>query len=185
MKLEMKEWSPEEQIRGLFNRQIDMTFLTGANTPAGCDAIPIFRAQLYVAVPRDSVFAGQSQLRFEDLAKAHFIVSSRGFGSDIRDLIAKQLSELGFSPDVETYDVGREALMNMVGMNFGVSLTSDVSIGVTYPGVAFVPIAGELLPVNAVYSPENDNPALRRFLSLARTLAKEQSRDAPSQRPDL
>lgn len=82
-------------------------------------------------------------------------------------------------------DVSKEALMNLVGMGCGVALTSNVSIGVTYPGVTFVPINGEFLPCMLVWSPENDNPALRRFVSLAKVLAKQElARGAPSQTRD-
>ncbi|HEV2605571.1 MAG TPA: hypothetical protein VGU24_18140 [Microvirga sp.] len=50
--------------------------------------------------------------------------------------------------------------MAMVGLNFGVSLISGAEAGVSYPHVAFVPLAGEVLPFSAVWSPDNDNPAL-------------------------
>ncbi|CCG43002.1 hypothetical protein PHAMO_540002 [Magnetospirillum molischianum DSM 120] len=41
------------------------------------------------------------------------------------------------------------------------------------PGVACRPIAGESLFFYAVWLPTNDNPALRRFLSLAKVLSKQ------------
>ena len=60
------------------------------------------------------------------------------------------------------------------------TLTSEATIAVQYPGVTFRPIATtqDVLPFSAVWSPSNDNPALRRFLSLARSMS--QGRPAPA-----
>jgi hypothetical protein len=47
--------------------------------------------------------------------------------------------------------------------------------------VAFRPIEGDedKLPFSAVWLHDNDNPALRRFLSLARAMSKTNSRPDP------
>ena len=64
--------------------------------------------------------------------------------------------------------------MNLVGLGFGVSLVADHWRGVRYPNVAFVPIGDEeeKVPFSLTWRPENDNPALRRFVSLARVHAR-------------
>jgi len=36
------------------------------------------------------------------------------------------------------------------------------------PGITYRPIAGEMLPFSAVWSPANDNPSFRRLLSMAK-----------------
>jgi hypothetical protein len=68
--------------------------------------------------------------------------------------------------------------MNLVAMGLGVGLTSEATIATPFPKVVFRPIAGddELLHFNAAWLPHNDNPALRRFLSLARRTAKKKRR---------
>lgn len=74
--------------------------------------------------------------------------------------------------------------MAMVGLGFGVTLVSGAEAGVAYPHVAFVPLAGEVLPFSAVWSPDNDNPALRRLLSEARVQAKAMRPALPSRKVD-
>jgi hypothetical protein len=66
-------------------------------------------------------------------------------------------------------------------MGRGVSLTSEATIATSFPEVVFRPISGgdAMLQFSAIWWPGNDNPALRRFLSLARALAK-----AKRQRPN-
>jgi hypothetical protein len=52
--------------------------------------------------------------------------------------------------------------MAMFGLGFGLSAICSSEASVIYPGVTFVPL-------------DNDNPALRRFLSAARIQSREAS----------
>ena len=64
--------------------------------------------------------------------------------------------------------------MNLVGLKLGVSLVAEHWCGVSYPGVVFRPVGEpyERVRFSLVWRPENDNPALRRFVSLARVHAQ-------------
>ena len=63
--------------------------------------------------------------------------------------------------------------MHLVALGFGISIASEAATATRYPEVVFRPLATaeDMLPYSAVWLPGNDNPALRRFLSLARSLA--------------
>ncbi|HWJ71726.1 MAG TPA: hypothetical protein VNX29_01025 [Kaistia sp.] len=65
-------------------------------------------------------------------------------------------------------DVGREALLHCVGLGMGVTITTSADAVIGYPDVTFAEILDEPLPFSAFWSPRNDNPAFRRFLSAAR-----------------
>jgi DNA-binding transcriptional LysR family regulator len=73
-------------------------------------------------------------------------------------------------PAIQKLTVGRETLMHLVAMGRGVTITSEATLATAYPNVIFRPIAGadDTLQFSAVWLPGNDNPALRRLLSLAR-----------------
>jgi hypothetical protein len=62
-------------------------------------------------------------------------------------------------------------------MGFGATLTSESAVATPCGGVRFSPVAGDadLLPTVGVWLPGNDNPALRRFVSLARAMKKAQT----------
>jgi hypothetical protein len=64
--------------------------------------------------------------------------------------------------------------MHLVEMGRGVSLTSEATLATAFPDVVFRPISGAdaTLQFSAIWWPGTDNPALRRFLSQARALAK-------------
>jgi DNA-binding transcriptional LysR family regulator len=118
--------------------------------------------------------AAEKNALWATLKDEHFIVSSDEPGPEIHDFIVKQLSELGHQPKVERYQVGRETLIVLVGLGLGVSLISEAGSAPSYPGVVFRPLAdGEnLLPFCAVWALDSDNPALRRLLSMARTMSR-------------
>ena len=96
------------------------------------------------------------------------------------------------NPSVQKLDVGRETLMNLVSIGFGISLASEATTATLFPKVVFRPIVGndELLHFYAVWLAHNDNPALRRFLALARQLASKRRgttarSDGPQFRPPV
>jgi hypothetical protein len=74
--------------------------------------------------------------------------------------------------------VGRENLLNMVGMGFGVTLAATSTQGASYPAVIFVPLAegGEVFNSSVVWSTNNVNPALKRLLDLSASIAKTHQR---------
>jgi len=62
--------------------------------------------------------------------------------------------------------------MHVVADGADVTVVGEARAAEPFRGVVYRPIRGESLFFHAVWLPENDNPALRRFLSLARVLAK-------------
>jgi hypothetical protein len=86
------------------------------------------------------------------------------------------VAALGHSPSVERYGVGRETLMHLVALGICISFISEAGTGACYPEVVFWPLATaeDVLPYSAVWLPGNDNPAFRRFLSLARSMSSRQ-----------
>jgi Na+-driven multidrug efflux pump len=64
--------------------------------------------------------------------------------------------------------------MHIVALGQGIRLTSEATIATTFPHVVFRPTAGDsdVLPFSGVWLLCNSNQALRRFISLARTLSK-------------
>ena len=107
-------------------------------------------------------------MQWRHLVPELFIVSDMGSGTDIQDIVIHRLAELGQRPTIERRSVQRGGLLGLVSLGVGISLLGTAEAAVTYPGVVFRPLEGEWLPFNAVWSDNNDNPALRRFMSLAR-----------------
>ncbi len=66
--------------------------------------------------------------------------------------------------------VGRECLLHMVGIGYGISVVTEAASKMTYPDVVFRRIdeADAVVPITAAWLTENANPVLYRFLSLVR-----------------
>jgi hypothetical protein len=76
--------------------------------------------------------------------------------------------------------------MHLVALGLGISIASEAATSTQYPDVIFRPFdtMEDMLTYSAVWLPGNDNPALRRFLSLARSLASGAGDEAREHRRD-
>lgn len=186
VEIDVIEGAPREHIQRIRDRRLDVAFVTGVPDVPGCDVGELWSERVFVVLPEDHSLAQAAAIHWDALRTEQFIVSRDEPGPEIHDYVIKHLANLGEHPTVLKFAVGRENLMHLVGVGFGLSLTSEATIAATYPGVVFRPIEdGEnVLPFSAVWSPSNDNPALRRFLSVARTMARNpEATDAPLRIP--
>lgn len=182
--MEIIEGEPRAHIANIVGRTLDVAFLTGTPKPQGCDAEHLWHEPILAALVASDPRTKSGVLNLADMADDRFIVSHAAPGPEIHDYIVQRLATLGFSPRIDHHYVAREGLMAMVGLGFGTTLISGAEAGVSYPYVTFVPIAGEVLPFSALWSPDNDNPALRRLLSVARTESRKVKSAAPSRTLD-
>lgn len=169
---ELIEGGPSIHISAIQRHQLDVAFLTGQPVADGCDMAYLWNERVVVALPSDHELASQRDVTWRSLRNRHFIVSEADPGPEIHDYLVKHLADLGYHPSVERCGVGRDNLMNLVAMGQGLTLTSEATIAACFPGIVYRPLREEILPFCAVWSPQNDNPALRRLLSLARTMSQ-------------
>lgn len=107
-------------------------------TDQGCEQVPLFSDDIYLATPADSPFADQSEVDLSDLRDATFITLSQGFathqdGNRVFDLA-------GFKPQVgmEVNDIF--TLLSMVNSGVGYALLPG-RVGMVYEsGVRLVPL---------------------------------------------
>lgn len=166
------EGGPSGHIAAIQRHHLDVAFLTGEPIADGCDLVHLWNERVFVALPDDDDLSRNREISWTDLRDRHFIVSETDPGPEIHDYLVKHLADLGHHPNVERCRVGRDNLMNLVAMAQGLTLTSEATIAARFPGVVYRPLSQEILPFCAIWSPRNDNPALRRLLSLARTMSR-------------
>lgn len=171
VRVTVRDGSPGELVTAVVQRELDVTFVTGSVVPAGCEMTQLWVDPIYLATHRNNPIAERRSVSMKDIASEKFIVNQSHFGVEIREFLIKRLSDLGVSPSVEVFDVGREVLFTMAGMGFGSTITAESGTGVAYPDVVYLPIAEVRIPFSAAWSPANPNPALRRFLSFGSKLS--------------
>jgi DNA-binding transcriptional LysR family regulator len=153
---------------------MDIAFFTGFPDLPDCDVELLWHERVYCVLPENHRLSSLEAIHWADLQDENFIVSREEPGPEIHDYLIRRLATLGFRPQVRRLSVCRESLFHLVGMGFGVTLTSKSAVATPFGGVLFKPVAGDddLLPTVGVWLAGNDNPALRRFISLARGMKK-------------
>jgi DNA-binding transcriptional LysR family regulator len=73
-----------------------------------------------------------------------------------------RLAERWPRPSIQRFDVDRLTLISMVEQGYGVTLATEATSQIKFPGVVFLPILDEPGHVvfSAVWSPNNRTPAL-------------------------
>jgi DNA-binding transcriptional LysR family regulator len=181
--LHILEGASREQIALVRGNRLDVAFVLGAPDLPNCNVTQLWTEHIFAALPQKHILCDCDQITWESLRHEKVILCQSELGGAIHDRLITRFAELGYSPWVERLDVGREALMHLVALGLGVSFTSEATVATQFPEVVFRPMAGAgaRIPFSAVSLPNNDNPAFRRFLSLARAMAKKwehQPRDA-------
>ena len=168
VELDVVEAAPRDHIAAVRSLRMDVALVVGAPAAPGCNVEALWSEPIFVALSGKSSLAAMTTLRWEQLAAERFIVSKADPGPDIQDIVMRHLAEFGRRPVVEPRAVLRGGLLGLVSLGVGISLVGTAEAALTYPDVVFRPLVGEVLPFSAVWADNNDNPALRRFLSLAR-----------------
>jgi DNA-binding transcriptional LysR family regulator len=169
------EGTAAEHIAAIRKRQLDIAFIIDTADTTGCELTRLWHERIFVVLPKDHPLRKHKRIRWCDLRDEHLIVRRSERDPALCNRLTRRLTNGKETPDVEPQDVGRENLMHLVALGRGVALTSEATAATPYPDVAFRPIIGanEVLQFCAAWLGHNDNPALRRLLSLARTMAKD------------
>ena len=168
------EGSPRENLALLRAEQLDITFVMGEPVARDCDTVRFWSERVFVVLPATHALCAKDAIAWEELRNERFILSRSERGLVIHDFVIRRLAALEHRPNVRRSPVARDTLMHMVALGQGISLTTEATSGTSFPHVVFRPIAGnsDLLQFSGVWLLRNSNQALRRFISLARTLSK-------------
>ncbi len=172
VRVELVDGTPAEHVAALRQVTLDVAFLTGTRDWRDCDTEQLWSERVFAVLPENHELAARSALDWHDLVEETFIINSVASGQEIHDYLVQRLAGLGRHPEICVQHVGRDNLLPLVAINRGLTVVSEAMTAARFPGIAYRPIMCEVLPFSAVWSPRNDNPALRRFLSLARTMSK-------------
>lgn len=180
VRVDVRDGGRADHVAAIGSRELDIAFLTGAGDVPNCETAELWRERVHVALPREHDLARRRKLDWEDLRGESFIVSRAAPGPEVHDYIVRRVADHSNHPDIVAKDVAQETLMNLVGLGQGVTLVSAAWAAVKLPGVVLRPLTDpeDIVPFSAVWSMENDNPALRRFISIAHVLAGQVRRGA-------
>jgi DNA-binding transcriptional LysR family regulator len=164
-----------EHAAAIGRLDIDVAFVAGTQPWAGCEVTPLWTERLFIALPDYHRLASQCVLDWPSLADEGVLIRQVAADPAAGDALTLRLFDAGHGIRLQPQGVGRDTLLPLVAMGRGLALVGEATGSIPFPGIVYRPIAGETLTFSALWSEKNDNPALRRLLSMARTLARSSS----------
>src|SRR5262249_14142119 len=149
-------------LAGLRKRQLDIAFFAGTAPTKDCEATTLWNEQLFVALPEHHALSAKPEIAWTDLCEEHLIVRALDSEPLLCSEITRKLQHDDRSTRIEKIAVGREGLMHLVAIGFGLALTTEATSAMSFPEVVFRPVGGkdDRLQFSAAWLPHNDNPAL-------------------------
>lgn len=174
---EIQDGGRRGHLRAIRARELDIAFFTGNAPLADCEVLELWKERVHVAMAVDHPLSGRAALDWPELRKEHFIVPLAEPGPEVHDYIVRRVADYSTYPDISYRRVTQETLMHMVAIGDGITVVSEGLTSMNYPRLALRPLMApeDIVPFSAVWSPLNDNPALRRFISFAKVLASTQT----------
>lgn len=168
------EGRSSETVALIREGRLDVAFVVGAVNAPDCHSRLLWNEPMVVALPADHRLAERQNIAWLDLADETFLIRHGGTGPQVFEHVVRRISERERSPRIHRCDVARDTLMGMVAAGDGITLTSDATTHVPFPGVVFRSIVDETEPArfSAVWSPHNRNPALLNLLDLATQMSR-------------
>jgi len=161
-----------EHVGALRLGKLDIAFVTGTAEWPGCETEQMWSERVFVALPEQHPLAAKDEVSWQDIGTERLIVSDVPPGPEIHDYLIQRLAELARHPLIEHHNVGRLNLLSLVALGRGLTLASEGVANTDMAALQFRPMADAALPYSAVWSPQNDNPAFLRLLSLARSMVQ-------------
>lgn len=168
IEIQLKDDNPAGHGAAVRNLQLDLAFVTGSQPYDGCLHEVLWYERVVAVLPESHSLARHATLEWPQLYNERFVVSESAPGPEIHDYLVQHLVVPGRRPDIHTHAISRANLLALVATSHGLTITSEATTGAQMPGIVYRPIASESLPFSVVWSSRNDNPACRRFLSMAR-----------------
>jgi DNA-binding transcriptional LysR family regulator len=164
------EGGTEKLFNGLQARIVDAAIIPANITDGGLSKEYLWSERMMIAVPEDHPLAKTDTVLWTDLRSEVFVVQTEGIGPVVSNLLTTKLGTHGFRPAIIAQDTSIESILSTVTFGRYITITTEASTGVTWPGLTFREISDQGGPARLDFSlywrQENENPALKRFFKL-------------------
>ena len=174
IEVEMTEGTARDAVMQLRADRLDVAFVAGVPELPDCHCRRIWTEPLLAVLPERHPLAEQASVTWVDLAGETFLVRHGGTGPQVHSHIVLRHAGRWPVPSILRFDVGRGALLSMVGQGFGITIVGEATALLPTSGIVFRPFADEPEPVafSGVWSPSNRSAALRNLLTLANDIGR-------------
>lgn len=164
------EAGPDKLLNCLQSRTIDVAVAPSEIREDGISSSSLWSERLMIALPEGHKLLDGDRIYWTDLRREVFVLPGGGIGPIISNLLAARLTEQGYRPNIIVQDTSLESVLSIVPVGRFITILTESSLGVTWPGLQFREIYDQSGPARLEYSlywrGDNDNPALQRFFKL-------------------
>ncbi|WP_197540943.1 LysR family transcriptional regulator [Pseudomonas sp. StFLB209] len=178
---ELHEMVSSDQTEALAANMIDIGFVRHAEPRPGWSYQLASREPLVVVMPDGHPLAERQTLAVTDLAHQPFVMYSPKEGRYFYDCIVGLFASAGVLPRYLYYLKQTHSILGLVRAGLGIGIVPASARELYIGHLQFRPLADAQLSADMymVYRDDNDNPALPRFINMARGHFSEQQTAAP------
>lgn len=151
---------------------VDVSIITGRPTGEGIASLSLWSERVLLIVRETHALATHGYINWTDLSEELVLVSRRGVGPELKEILTAKLAVIGKQARTEEHAIGGEALLSLVAADRGVSLQCESTINTPLAGLVALELHSGSGPTWLTYSvcwkKEHTNPALPAFLALLR-----------------
>jgi DNA-binding transcriptional LysR family regulator len=161
IELELRVGSAADLVAAVLDRELDAVLIDADDAPPGLDRLPLWSEPWLIARPLDAPD--------EVLGQAPILCAAGDDWSRIQRLVTERG---GARAGVRVQMTSHDGVLSLVAAGAGHAIVPQSVAHSTRASVAFAPLPGAAatLRLTAAWRNDHDNPALRRFVSLLRTL---------------
>ncbi|MDA9521495.1 LysR family transcriptional regulator [Bradyrhizobium sp. CCBAU 11434] len=170
LELATMERSRSRLMTALRNGTVDVVVSPGRLSSRETRSLLLWSERILISLPREHYLAGRETIYWTDLRNQTILLSDYDPGRELEDLLISKLVLPDDRPKVERHDVSRSIIKSLASMGMGLGLVMESDIGASCAGLVYRELHDGTGPsrvdFHAHWRDDNENPALRRFLSL-------------------
>lgn len=164
------EGGTEKLFAGLQAHSVDAAITPMALSEHGVDRRAIWTERLMLVVPDVHPLVEADAIHWTDLRSEVFVLPTDGVGPVIANVLNSKLGAHGYRANIILQDTSIESVISTVTIGRYVTLTTEASNGVIWPGLKFLEIADNggaaRLDFALYWRRDNENPALKKFIKM-------------------
>lgn len=164
----LRELSPDDLLRGLTDRSLDIALLYLPVADPGLQATPIENEQLLLALPDDHPLAQHDPVDLTAVSEEPFILMEQHDVPGLYAEVSAAFADAGVAPRIAQQGVWLvQTVLGLVAAGIGLALVPSAVITLKRDGVTLRPIKGVRRPVTlaAVHRKEHGSPLIEGFMT--------------------
>ncbi|MCH8684424.1 LysR family substrate-binding domain-containing protein [Pedomonas mirosovicensis] len=124
--------------------KLDIGFVVGHPDLPACRLQTLGTEPLVVVLPTNHRLAHCDLVNWHAIEDETFVVCRNGSGADIQEFLLSRLARPGFRPRIDIHDVSHASVIDIVRMNYGITIASASYFSLDVAGVVLRPLEGKL-----------------------------------------